>query len=171
MNTQVRALRVYAPRSLLAQSNPASELGNELKERLLVATEHVRNNATDWRTLTRALIEEVALEHQSVAWDGYGALPISLDAKFEAQRLVDLLPVWLSRPDVVPDPDGEIGLSWDFGPGRVFTVSVSSTGILSYAGLLGDGVKRHGVEWFRSDVPKTIIEAIEELHDRSSSAG
>jgi hypothetical protein len=171
MNAQAHTLRFYAPQSSLTQSNPASELGNELKRLFLVATEHARNNATDWRTLTRALIEEVAVRNQSPDWDGYGAKPISLSAKAEAQRLVDLLPYWISAPDAAPDPDGEIALSWDLGPGHVFTVSVSSTGVLSYAGMLGEGVKRHGMEPFKSDVPKTILEAIEELHDRSSSIG
>src|SRR5208282_953917 len=106
---------------------------------------------------------------QAPGWDGYGAQPISLNAKAEAQRLVDLLPFWLSAPDAVPDPDGEMALSWDFGRGHVFTLSVNSSGVLSYAGLLGDGVKRHGMEPFKSDVPKAILEAIEELHDRSAS--
>jgi hypothetical protein len=171
MNAQAHSLRFYGPLPSPSQSNPASELGNELKNLFLVATEHARNNATDWRTLTRALIEEVALECQAPGWDGYGAQPISLNAKAEAQRLVDLLPFWLSAPDPVPDPDGEIALSWDLAPGHVFTLSVNSNGVLSYAGLLGDGVKRHGVEPFKSDVPKAILEAIEELHDRCPSIG
>jgi hypothetical protein len=171
MNAEAHALRFHAPQTVPSSANPASELGNELKKLILVATEHARNNATDWRTLTRALIEEVALECQAPGWDGYGAKPISLNAKAEAQRLVDLLPFWISAPDAVPDPDGEMALSWDFGPGHVFTLSVNSTGVLSYAGLLGDGVKRHGMEPFKSDVPKAILEAIEELHDRSASIG
>jgi hypothetical protein len=37
---------------------------------------------------------------------------ISLSVKAEARRLVDLLPYWISAPDAVPDPDGEIALSW-----------------------------------------------------------
>lgn len=43
---------------------------------------------------------------------------------------------------------------WDFGPGHVFTVSVADDGTLTYAGLLGGGVKRHGVEPFNGDIPK-----------------
>jgi hypothetical protein len=171
MNARAHAPGFYRQRYSPSQSNPASELGNELKKLFLVATKHARNNATDWRTLTRALIEQVALENQSPDWDGYGAQPISMDAKTEAQRLVDLLPFWLSAPDALPDPDGDIGLSWDLGSGHVFTVIVSSTGILSYAGLLGDGVKRHGMEPFKSDIPKAVLAAIEELHDKSPPIG
>jgi hypothetical protein len=169
MNAVARTQSFYAPQSAPAQSNTASELGNRLRKLVLVATTHARNTATDWRTLTRALIEEISLQCQSPGWDGYGAEPISLSAKAGAQRLVDSLPYWLSAPDAIPDPDGEIALSWDLGPGHVFTVSVGATGVLSYAGLLGDGVKRHGMEPYKATVPKTILDAIEELYDRAPS--
>lgn len=167
MNAVAHAQRFYAPQNFPAQSNTASELGTALQKLVLVATSHARNTATDWRTLTRALIEEVALACQSPGWDGYGAQPISLNAKANAQRLVDSLPFWLSAPDAIPDPDGELALSWDLGPGHIFTVSVGANGMISYAGLLGDGVKRHGMEPFKATVPKAILEAIEELYDRS----
>jgi hypothetical protein len=169
MNAVAHTLSFYAPQTSPAQSNTASELGESLRKLVLVATSHARNNATDWRTLTRALIEEVALECQSPGWDGYAAEPISLNAKADAQRLVDSLPFWLAAPDAIPDPDGGIALSWDLGPGHIFTVSVGSNGTISYAGLLGDGVKRHGIEPFKAAVPKSILEAIEELYDRSPS--
>ena len=171
MNAVAQTPRFYAPPASPAQSNATSALGNKLRRLVLVATSHARNNASDWRTLTRALIEETELECQSPNWDGYGAQPISLKAKAEAQRLVDLLPYWLAAPDVVPDPDGEMSLSWDLGPGHVFTLSVSPNGELSYAGLLGNGVKRHGVEPFKNDVPKAILDAIEELSSRAPAIG
>lgn len=171
MNALAYAPRFYAPASIPAQSGTASVLGEKITNLVLVATSHARNNATDWRTLTHALIEQVALDCQSPDWDGYGANPISAVSKSEAQRFVELLPYWYPAPEAVPDPDGEIALSWDFGRGHVFTLSVGSTGALSYAGLLGDGVKRHGVEPFKSDVPKSILEAIEELCYRSPVVG
>jgi hypothetical protein len=171
MNALAHAPRFYAPASIPVQSGTASYWGEKITQLVLVATSHARNNATDWRTLTHALIEQVALEHQSPDWDGYGAVPISMASKTEAQRLVEMLPYWYPAPEAVPDPDGEIALSWDFGLGHVFTLSVGSTGALSYAGLLGDGVKRHGVEPFKGDVPKSILEAIEELCYRSPAIG
>ena len=148
-------------------SSAASPTSRKLAELWLAATSHARDNASDWRSLTGALIELVAIESQTADWDGYGAKPISTIAKFEAQRLVDMLPFSYPAPDPIPDPEGDIALSWDFGPGHMLTVSVGANGILSYAGLLGDGVKRHGMEPFKSDVPKSVHEAIEELCSRS----
>jgi hypothetical protein len=166
------ALAYAPPRSPLKpfpdQSSPASKLGLKVLELVLEADSHVRNNATDWRSLTKSLIEEVAIECQSSNWDGYEAQPISEAAKRHAQLFIDLLPYSFPAPDPVPDSDGEIALSWDFGPGHIFTLSISQTGMLSYAGLLGEGVKRHGMEPFKGDIPQSILESITELCERAN---
>ena len=150
------------------QSSAVSDFGSKLSELLRTATSHVRNNATDWRSFTKALVEEIARECQLPNWDGYGAHPISERAKKQAQIFIDMLPYNFPRPDPMPDPDGEIALCWDFGPGHVFTLSVNSTGMLSYAGLLGEGVKRHGMEQIKDKIPKSILESIKELCERSN---
>lgn len=126
-----------------------------------VASEDLRR-AADWRSVIHSKIEELAAECSASNWDGYGARGISDAAKHAAQRFVDLLPSDLPEPEVVPDPDGKISLCWDFGKDQVFSVSVEPR-ILSYAGLPGMGVKRHGQEPFRGDVPKIILESVRDL--------
>ncbi len=159
------------PPVVLEQSSPASRTGQELSMLVGKAVEHARSNASDWRPLTSALIEEVAAECRSSNWDGYGAQPIREAAKEQAQRFVDLLPARFRGPDPVADPDGNIALSWDFGPGRVLTIDIGADGKLTYAALLGAGVKRHGVEQLNGHIPKVILETIDELHERSGAAG
>jgi hypothetical protein len=156
-------------RSFRAQSASASPTGKKLFQMWLQAASHARDNATDWRSLTKALIEELAIECQTPDWDGYKAKAISQGTKYQAQALVDLLPYSIPAPDAVPDADGEIALSWDFGPGHVFTLSINESGMLSYAGLLGAGVKRHGMEPFKGDIPKSIINSIEEVCERAGA--
>lgn len=150
-----------------AQSSAASELSYKLTGILADITYHARNNANDWRSLTKVLIEEVALKCQTPNWDGYGANPISMEAKRQAQRLIDMMPYRFPAPDPVPDPDGDVALSWDFGRGHMFTLSISSSGMLTYAGLLGEGVKRHGMEPFKGTIPRSIVESIDELCERA----
>jgi hypothetical protein len=151
------------PPSLHWQSTGASEVSSLLQDMLFGATQHARDNANDWRSLTKALIEQLAVECQLPDWDGYGAEAVSEESKCRAQYVVDLLPYRLPPPEPVPDSEGEIALSWDFGRGRVFTVSVGADGVLNYAGLLGGGVKRYGAEPFKGDVPKAILESVEQL--------
>lgn len=159
------------PPVVLAQSSPASRTGQELSVLLRKAVEHARRNASDWRPLTNALIEDVAAECRSPNWDGYGARPVHDAAKEQAQRFVDLLPARFRAPDPVADPEGNMALSWDFGPGRVLTIDIGDDGKLTYAALLGGGVKRHGVEQLNGHIPKVILETIDELHERSGAAG
>lgn len=158
-----------SPPAIQAQSNAASATGHGISNLVLQALEHARRNASDWRTLADSLIEEVAGECCIPNWDGYGAKPVSYAAKEQAQRFVGLLPARFRAPDPVPDPEGTMALCWDFGPGRVLTVDVGDDGTLTYAGLLGGGVKRHGVEKLNGHIPRVILETIDELHERSGA--
>jgi hypothetical protein len=167
MTANLAYMPVRDERLFRTQSTPASPTGKKLHQMWLQAASHARDNATDWRSLTKALIEEVAIECKESNWDGYGASPISEAAKYQAQALVDLLPYRFPAPEAVPDADGEIALSWDFGPGYLFTLSINESGRLSYAGLLGQGAKRHGMEPFKGDIPKIIIDSIDELSERA----
>ena len=149
-------------------SNGASATADRIAQMLRDAASHSRDNATDWRPLTNALIEEIALEHSQPNWDGYGAQPIAPEAKAFAQMLIDLLPFTFPAPDPVADPDGELALSWDFGPGHVFTLSINQNGMLSYAGLLGEGGRKHGMEPFEGTVPAVVVESVQNLRDRTA---
>lgn len=170
MTALAHAATFQEPPAFFFQSAGASQTSDALSGMLVTATRHARDNATDWRSLTKALIEQVAVECFSPNWDGYGATPVSLEAKRQAQRLVDLLPFRLAPPEPVPDPDGHISLCWDMGPGHIFTVSVSPSGVLSFAGLLGEGIQRHGVEIFKDSIPKIFVETIDELYQRTNDS-
>lgn len=145
----------------------ASESARAIANLRWNANAHARANASDWRPLLRSLIEETAFECRDEGWDGYQGKAISEGAKRMAQLLADALPFRLPTPDVVPDPEGEIALSWDFGPGHILTVSIDSTGTVSYAGLLGRGVRRYGREPFRGEIPKVVEATLEELCERA----
>lgn len=160
--TYFGATPVFRPLSISAGAT-----ADRLARLLTDAASHARDNATDWRPFTNALIEELALEHSQPNWDGYGALPVAPEAKTFAQAIIDLLPFTFPAPDPVADPEGELALSWDFGPGHVFTLSISRNGTLSYAGLLGEGRKKHGMEPFEGGVPEVVIESVKELRDRT----
>jgi hypothetical protein len=127
--------------------------------------------ATDWRSDARANIVALLTECSERGWDGYGAAPISQAAAHYALRLVDALPVYLPEPAVVPDPDGDISFTWDFGPERLFTVSIGARATISYAGILGHGVHRHGQEPFEGDVADILIESIRQAASAGPSTG
>lgn len=151
---------------LRPSSTAASTTAERLAKILLNAVTHARENATDWRPFTNALIEELALTHSQPNWDGYGASPIAPEAKAFAQSIIDQLPSTIPAPDPTADPEGDLALTWDFAPGHVFTLSIGRDGMLSYAGLLGQGRKKHGMEPFEGTVPAVVVESVQNLCDR-----
>jgi hypothetical protein len=153
----------YVPPLTVAQTTATGDAAARVAKLLREAVQHERHKATDWRQLVRATIEQIAAECSVPNWDGYGAAAVSHAAIQNAQEFVDLLPANLHEPQVAPDPDGDVSLSWDFGTDRIFTVSVGAEATISYAGILGRGVHRHGQEPFRGDVAKVLVESIREV--------
>jgi hypothetical protein len=146
-----------------AQTGGAGDSARLVASLLSTVDQHQGDRAANWRPLVRAEIEEIAQECATRDWDGYGAAAVSQRARENAERFVDLLPSDLPPPNAVPTPDGHIALTWDFGPGRILTISVGESGSAAYAGILGNGVRRHGVELFRDDVAKVLVESIREV--------
>ncbi len=122
-------------------------------------------------TIGRALEEtlgslmEVYNECSVDNWDGYGALPVSVDVLLEAKRLIDLLPsnMTFPMPSVTAEPNGEIALEWYKGNRLIFVVSVTDHNEIIYAGLFGTN-KIHGIEYFGSSLPHVIVSNLKRLY-------
>lgn len=113
----------------------------------------------------RALVA-AATEAAVDDWDGYNAAGASEAATAFAGQVLQSIPKGWPSPEIAVDPDGDISLEWSLGPERVFTVSVSSKGILHYAGLFGDS-KTHGAEAFLGQLPSAIVGNLERLYLRA----
>lgn len=95
-------------------------------------------------------------------WDGYGAAAINSDAYEEAKKIIKLLPSSIRMPEIVAEPNGEIGLEWRRGKGQIFVMSVSGRHRINYAGLFS-GNTIHGSEYFDENLPVRIIEHLRRL--------
>jgi hypothetical protein len=124
----------------------------------LVAQElrRVRQEATDrasnWSLSVSSAIEEIARGCAHANWDGYGAPPTKVEALENARTLAaglfEVLPTGIPAPDVVPEIDGDVSLSWTRDRYRGLSISVSDHDRISFAGVLDKGVERHGIEVF-----------------------
>jgi hypothetical protein len=97
-------------------------------------------------------------------WDGCDAKPISIKSCLMAMKLAESLPEDIPRPDVIPEPSGEIAFEWYRGKGYVFILSVSNENKVSYAGLFGTKSKSFGSEYFYKELPSSIISKIRRLY-------
>lgn len=95
-------------------------------------------------------------------WDGYGAEPVRGDTIEVACRFLEALPPSLPSPQVGAEPDGDITFEWYKGPRRTLSVSVTATGDLHYAALLGPN-KQYGTEAFFGDVPAPVLDLVRRI--------
>ena len=110
-------------------------------------------------------LDEMFLDCLEEGWDGYDALPLNEAAYFEARKFIESLPLISSipMPEIIPEPNGDIGFEWSKGKRQVFVVSVSGSNEIVYAGLFGTN-KTHGVEYFGDSLPSMIIENLIRLY-------
>ena len=104
-------------------------------------------------------LDEICEEATSENWERGDAL--QQGARQYAITLVTELAPGTRLPEVSVDPDGEISLGWHVGD-DVFSVSISGTGRLSFAGLFGTS-DCHGTEWMVAQVPVEITRQLDRL--------
>ena len=105
--------------------------------------------------LALADLEKASRAASSENWDGEGARAIDPAAYAVAKRFILTLPSTAPAPSVSVDPDGEVDLAWDFDRDHVFSVSISGTRRLAYAGILGQD-RHSGSAQFIDEIPSSI---------------
>jgi hypothetical protein len=102
-------------------------------------------------------------------WDGYGAQPVREETYHLAYRFLSALPLSTPVPSIGAEPDGHLTVEWHRSSQRNLSVSISPSGDLHYAALLG--LERIcGTEMFRARMPQSLsdlIASIEEVDPRS----
>lgn len=118
-----------------------------------------------WKRFSETLktLQEVYTEHSVENWDGYEAAPISIDAYSEATRFLKMLPPSIPEPDIIPEPDGGIGLEWYKERGFSVVISVSGENIITYVGRFGKNNQTYGTESFIDSVPQIILNNLTRL--------
>ena len=142
----------------------SSDASRNLQRLYAGAVASLRKSVT-WNYLGSVFValKETYQECSEDGWDGYGALPIAQETYDEAVRFLNAMPSRLPMPEIVPEPNGDIGFEWTFGKNRTLVASVSGTNRITYAGLLGTGNKSHGTEVFDGSIPQTIISHISRI--------
>lgn len=148
------------PLTLGRQTRSVSSFGQKVDAWLSETGRNIGQAAQDWSDNIASALVEIFSECSTEDWDGEGAKAVSVDTLAVATSVADLLfqyvPKSTPSPDVIPQHDGEIVLTWTRSPDLVFSVSVGSHKKLNYAGRFGAGVEPHGVERFDPSDPASI---------------
>jgi hypothetical protein len=138
------------------QRTPADGADDKEFARLFIADviENNKKRVEDWSARVDTALAEIRAECSVDGWDGEGGAAVT-DATLELSRQVATLlhasvAAGTPAPDLVPESDGEVALSWTRTPEMVFSISIGAHGYLNYAGTLSDGVEAHDVARFIS---------------------
>ncbi len=108
-------------------------------------------------------LQEISKETSAPGWDGYDAAPITEQTIVQSEAFLQTLPNTFPVPSVGAEPDGHVTFEWHRSSRRTLSVSVSPTGELHYAALLGPN-KAFGKEIFYGEMPKGILDLIQRVY-------
>jgi hypothetical protein len=169
MSTLVLGRNMLA--ALFAPTFSAGGSDADLRKVLSDAKRELQTAASSAQSLALTSLMRVLEECSQAGWDGYGARAVSDQAAFRTIAFLNALPSSLTPPDIVPEPDGEIAVDWDFGPSLQLSISVGPSGPLPFAGVIGEDYGqprvRHGTEPFESVVAGDLLGYIHDLHERA----
>jgi len=86
------------------------------------------------------------------------------DASYiEAEKMLKDLPHRTPIPELVVEPNGEIGLEWRKGK-KGFLISLQGEGLATYAGYLGESNQFYGVRGLEKSLNKFVLGLIKEVN-------
>ncbi|MEX0819229.1 MAG: hypothetical protein WD070_06540 [Pirellulaceae bacterium] len=101
-------------------------------------------------------LEETCQGCQQPNWDGEGAEAISTETQEVARRLLESLSRDMPLPSISAEPDGQLNFEWYQAPRRLLSVSISSSGTLYWAALIGSEDPRGSCQ-FVDRFPQTLL--------------
>ena len=146
---------------------PVSDGGETIRRMWAQDRNYQRGRASDWSPIIEAALLGIRNGCSRVSWDGQEALPISdrtidLAAKF-TECLFALLPRGTPAPDLIPEPDGEICISWSIDADRMFSVSVGAHGNINFAGQFGTEGALHAWQPIDSKDRASLEESLQDV--------
>lgn len=150
------------PRFLETKTPSAGVEGSHIEEAIAAARRWTRATAQNWESYIESAIAEISAECSVRDWNGNDAEPIRRPVLERAREIAEVLyryvPMGTSPPDLTPEPDGEVLLTWARTADLVFSISVGDHALINYAGRLGKGVEPHDAVSFDLGDPAKIMQ-------------
>lgn len=111
----------------------------------------------DVRTVTDELCD-VYNECKVPDWAGYTSEPITQETFETAFTVLQSMPLGSPMPSIGAEVDGHLTMDWHSSPHRSLSLSISSSGDLHYASLIG-GYPQYGTIHFYGEFP-TVLQGL-----------
>lgn len=149
-------------------SHAVSDAAKTILDCLQSAISDVRQPIVE-RDRIEKVNEEIGRAYREAAehgWDSYGGKPLSHEAAAEAAEFLNLLPRTMPLPEITVEPTGSVSLDWIASRHRIFSITLSGTDKLVYAGIFGQN-ETHGTESFEYSAPEIILRSLERLYSHN----
>lgn len=132
-----------------------SEAANSIENFEAEVRQSQRYTATQYNHKLDDLIAAGIEPAHSPDWRTDGNTAITDQVVRIAKSFLESLPEHYQSPDIGPEPDGCIMLEWYSNERRLLNVSISETGLIHWAALIGNDDPR-GSAYFTNQTPDLI---------------
>lgn len=146
---------------------PVSDSSELLTRRWAQERNYLKGSASDWFPPVDAAFQTIRDECQTADWDGDGAIAISDQviaiARTAIEALFTLLPKGTPAPDIIPEADGEICISWSVETDRLLSLSIGAHGKINFAGQFGKEGGIHGWQPIDTTTPSALDDSLQDF--------
>ncbi len=146
---------------------PVTDSSREIQRTWAQKRNYLQGSASDWLPLLEAAIRSIKDDCTIADWDGSGAIPVSIQTIGLTAKIVETLFTMLPRdtpaPDLIPEAEGEICISWSVDAGRLFSLSVGAHGKINFAGQLGKEGGIHAWQPIDATSRSTLEESLQDI--------
>lgn len=146
---------------------PVTDGSREIQRTWAQKRNYLEGSASDWLPILEAAIRSIKNDCTNADWDGSGAIPVSIQTIGLTAKIVEtlftMLPRGTSAPDLIPEADGEICISWSVDAGRLFSLSVGAHGKINFAGQFGKEGAIHAWQPIDATSRSTLEESLQDV--------
>ena len=146
---------------------PVSDVSVVLSRKWAQERNYLKGSASDWFPTVDAALRGIRSECRTANWDGQGAFAITDQVIAVAEKVVGalfaILPKGTPAPDLIPEADGEICISWSVDTDRLLSLSVGAHAKINFAGQFGKEGGIHGWQPIDATSPSALDESLQDV--------
>ena len=146
---------------------PVSHFGEVLTQKWAHEKNYLKGSASDWVPTVDAAFRVIRSECKTADWDGPGSVAITDQVIAITEKVVEalfaLIPKGTPAPEVIPEADGEICISWSVDTDRLLSLSVGAHGKINFAGQFGKEGGIHGWQPIDATSPSALDESLQDV--------
>lgn len=146
---------------------PVSDDSEVLSRKWAQERNYLKGSASDWLPTVDAAIRGIGNECKVADWDGQGASAITDQVIAIVEKVVGalfgLVPKGTPAPDLIPEADGEICISWSVNTDRLLSLSVGAHGKINFAGQFGEEGGIHGWQPIDTASPSALEKSLQDV--------